>query len=39
LGIPFTYKNSSVLPKRPTANPLGDLARRAVVVTDFINSV
>jgi hypothetical protein len=39
LRVSFAHENSAIAPKRTATDVLGDLARSAVVVTDFINRV
>ena len=39
LVVPLADKNPALAPKRPGPDVLGDLSRRAVVITDFINRI
>ena len=39
LRISFTHENAALAPKRAVPGALGDLARRAVVVTNFVSRI
>src|SRR5438105_4407027 len=39
LGISFAHENAAFAPKRAVPGALGDLARRAVVVTNFVSRI